>query len=67
LYDDNLRIVTTIREKPGVRIKFEYTIFNEAGKLINEGETLLVFVDKLTGRPCRPPQVFAELLNPYFT
>ncbi len=30
VYDDLLRIVTTIREKPGVRIKFEYEIFNEA-------------------------------------
>lgn len=66
LYDDNLKIVTTIREKPGVRIKFEYDIFNEAGKLINQGETLLVFVDKQTGKPCRPPQVFTALLTPYF-
>lgn len=66
LYDDLLRIQTTIRTKPGVRIKFEYTIFNGAGKLINEGETLLAFVDKKTGRPCRPPAVFEKVLEPYF-
>ncbi len=66
LYDDLLRIVTTIREKPGVRIKFEYEIFNEANKLINQGETLLVFVDKKTGRPRRPPEKFEEVLEPYF-
>ena len=36
-YDEVLRIVTTIREKPTIKIKFEYEIFNEANKLINRG------------------------------
>jgi acyl-CoA thioester hydrolase len=66
VYDDLLRIVTTIREKPGVRIRFEYEIFNEAEKLIHQGETLLVFVDKKSGKPCRPPKVFDQILEPYF-
>lgn len=66
LYDDNLKVVTTIREKPGVRIKFEYDIFNAAGVLIHKGETLLAFVDKTTGRPCRPPEVFMNVVKPYF-
>lgn len=66
LYDDKLTVRVTIREKPTVRIRFEYEIFNTAGKLINKGETLLAFVDKKTGRPCRPPKVFEEVLKPYF-
>ncbi len=66
LYDDHLKIVTTIREKPGVRIRFEYEIFNGEGKLIHQGETTLAFVDKNTGRPCRPPQVFLDVLKLYF-
>jgi acyl-CoA thioester hydrolase len=66
LYDELLTIVTTIREKPTVKIKFEYEIFNEANKLINKGETLLAFVDKNTNRPCRPPQVMAKVLEPFF-
>lgn len=66
LYDDHLKIVTTIREKPGVRIRFEYEIFNGEGKLIHQGETTLAFVDKNTGRPCRPPQVFQDVLKRYF-
>lgn len=65
-YDDNLRIVTTLREKPLMRIRFEYEIFNEADKLIHIGETTLVFVEKLTGKPCKPPQVMATLLEPFF-
>jgi len=66
LYDDLLRIVTTVREKPGVRIRFEYEIYNEAGKLINQGDTLLVFVDKRTGKPRRPPEKFDQILEPFF-
>ena len=66
LYDDEITIVTTLREKPSVRIKFEYALYNGSGKLIHEGETLLAFVDKKTGRPCRPPEVFQKVLQPYF-
>jgi acyl-CoA thioester hydrolase len=66
LYDDRLKIVTTIREKPSVRISFFYQIYNGDEKLIHEGETHLAFVDKKSGRPCRPPQVFMDVLKPYF-
>ena len=66
LYDDNLRIVTIIRNKPGVRIKFEYEISNESGKVLHQGETLLAFVNRNTGRPCRPPDLFNKVLEPYF-
>jgi acyl-CoA thioester hydrolase len=65
-YDELLRIVTTLREKPGVRIKFEYEIFNEENKLIHQGETSLVFVDKITNRPCRPPEAMRKVLDPFF-
>ncbi len=67
LYDDMLKIVTTIREKPGVRIRFEYEISNEEGKVIHEGETLLAFINKENGRPCKPPQDFNKVLEPYFS
>ena len=66
LYDDLLRIVTTIRVKPSVKITFEYEIFNGQDKLIHQGETLLAFVQKNNGRPCRPPEVFQKVLAPYF-
>lgn len=66
LYDDEITIVTTLREKPSVRIRFEYALYNGSGKLIHEGETLLAFVDKKSGRPCRPPEVFQKVLQPYF-
>jgi len=66
LYDDLLRIEVTITEKPSVRITFLCEIFNEAGRLIHRGRTLLAFVNQKTGRPCRPPQAFQNVLAPYF-
>ena len=66
VYDELLKIITTIRTKPGVRIKFEYDIYNENDKLIHQGETLLAFVNRESGRPCRPPGIFDNLLKPFF-
>ena len=66
LYDENLRIVTTLREMPRVRIRFSYEIYNEADVLIHTGETLLAFVNKATGKPCRPPEVMTSLLERFF-
>lgn len=66
-YDEALRIVTTIREKPAVRIQFHYDIYNEENKLIHQGETMLVFVDQRSGRPCKPPEVMMNVLQPFFT
>ncbi|MEO5603207.1 MAG: thioesterase family protein [Cyclobacteriaceae bacterium] len=65
-YDDLLRIVTTLREKPGVKIRFEYEIFNSQNALIHQGETLLVFINKTTNRPCRQPPAMQKVLEPYF-
>jgi acyl-CoA thioester hydrolase len=65
-YDELLRIQTTIREKPGVKITFEYEIYNEADTLINQGNTVLVFIDKTSGRPCRPPEQMQQMLQPFF-
>jgi acyl-CoA thioester hydrolase len=66
-YDELLRIVTTIREKPTVKIKFEYHIYNEENTMIHQGETMLAFVDVKSGRPCRPPEVMVKVLAPFFT
>ncbi|MCU0358335.1 MAG: acyl-CoA thioesterase [Cyclobacteriaceae bacterium] len=66
-YDELLRIVTTIREKPGVRITFHYDIHNEENTLIHQGKTVLAFVDQRTGRPCRPPEAMMRVLEPFFS
>ena len=66
LYDELLKIVVTIPEKPTVRIRFQYEIFNEQNTLIHKGVTLLAFVNRQSGKPCRPPEAFQQVLAPYF-
>lgn len=66
-YDDLLRVVVCIPEKPKVRLTFTYKIYNQDEVLIHTGRTVLVFVDKVSGRPCRMPQRMEEKLDPYFT
>jgi acyl-CoA thioester hydrolase len=65
-YDELLRVVTTIKERPSVRISFHYDIYNEENKLIHQGQTVLAFVDQKTGRPCRPPKAMMDVLEPFF-
>lgn len=65
-YDEVLRIVTTLRKMPSVKVTFEYEIFNEQNKLIHQGTTLLAFIDRQSGRPCRPPQMMQQVLEPFF-
>lgn len=54
-YDDHLLVRTIIPEIPGVRIRFHYEVFNEAGQKLTEAETTLVFVDRESGRPRKAP------------
>lgn len=65
-YDELLTIKVIIKEKPAVRIKFEYEVYNEMGTLLNTGTTQLVFVDISRNRPCKAPDVFMKQMEPYF-
>jgi acyl-CoA thioester hydrolase len=62
-YDDLLTISTRLKEIPTVRISFEYDIHNEAGKLIAQGDTTLIFVNMKSGRPMKAPQYILDLLK----
>ena len=67
-YDDLLTVRLLLRQPPeGARILFEYEIYNEAGQLLTEGHTLMVFVATVTGRPVPIPSNIQELLLPYFS
>lgn len=65
-YDDLLTIKVSIPVRPKARIQFSYEITNQAGKLVNTGNTELVFIKIETGRPTRLPEVMANLLQPFF-
>jgi acyl-CoA thioester hydrolase len=61
-YDDELTVVTTLKEQPGVRIRFDYEILNQ-DKIICHGHSVLAFTARETLKPIRPPQWFAQLVE----
>ena len=66
LYDDLLTIKVMVRDLPTLRIKFDIEIYNEAGTLINVGETTLVYIDATTQKVMPCPPVVVEALKAYF-
>jgi acyl-CoA thioester hydrolase len=65
-YDDLLTLRVILKELPTAQIHFHYEIFNEQNKLLNRGETTLVFVDSQTRRPRRAPKALIVALAKYF-
>lgn len=62
-FDDELKIETLLKEKPGVRIEFRYLIYNQDGELLTEAETTLIFIDMQRNRPIKCPQNILERLG----
>lgn len=65
-YDDRITVRTTIVQLPSVRISFRYEVFDEAGVLLTEATTTLVFVERENMRPCRCPQHLLDAMTSYF-
>ncbi len=65
-YDDELTVKVTVKNMPTKKMEFEYEVFNEQKKLINKGNTTLVFVDMKTGKLINPPKEFTDKLKKYF-
>jgi acyl-CoA thioester hydrolase len=65
-YDDLLTINLALKKMPGMRIIFEYEVFNQEEKLINLGSTTLVFLEKDSGKPIKAPDIILDVLKPYF-
>jgi acyl-CoA thioester hydrolase len=63
-YDDTLTIVTTLREKPLLRIRLEYEVVRE-GELLATGCTVHAFIDR-EGKPVRPPAEVVAAMNTAF-
>ena len=66
-YDEELTIITRVREIPRSRITFEYETYNAKGELLNKAVTELVFVDSGTMKPQRAPQLIVDAAKKYLT
>jgi acyl-CoA thioester hydrolase len=64
LYDDNLTIVTTLTEKPVLRIRLSYEV-RRGDTVLATGQTVHAFIDR-QGKPVRPPARFADRMDEIF-
>lgn len=66
-YDEVLEIRTFIKQKPNVRIYFEYEIYNSLGEKITEASTTLYFFDAEKQKISRCPDFLLKLINEKWT
>lgn len=66
-YDEILEIRTFIKQKPNVRIYFEYEIYNSLGEKITEASTTLYFFDAEKQKISRCPDFLLKLINEKWT
>ena len=62
-YDEILEIHTCVRKVPGVKIEFEYEIYNDSQQKITEASTTLFFLDATTNKVSRCPDFLMELIQ----
>lgn len=63
LYDQKLEIHTFMKKIPGVRIEFEYEIYNENGIKITEASTTLFFLNSETQKVIKCPDFLMKLIE----
>lgn len=61
-YDEILEIHTYIKKIPGVRIEFEYEIYNDSNQKISEAQITLFFLNANTKKVSKCPDFLMELL-----
>lgn len=62
-FDDRLKIETKFSKISGVRIEFEYQIFNQKEELLTQAHTTLIFMDSLKNKPIKCPSYIMEKLE----
>ena len=66
-YDELLEIHTLVKKIPGVRIEFEYEIFNEKREKITEASTTLFFLDAKLNKVVKCPDFLMNLIEKNWT
>ena len=59
-YDDVITIKTALTRPSGIKLIFDYEIFNQLNKLVCKAETTLVFADMKTRKLIRPPKEYQK-------
>ena len=62
-FDDEIKVTTSLRKIPTVRIVFDYELHNQKGDLLTVASTELIFINKTTNRPMKCPDYILERLE----
>jgi len=65
-YDEELTIISILKEMPNKMIRFEHEIKNEKGELINTGIVKLFFIDIKSNSRVSAPAFITNALRSYF-
>lgn len=65
LFDERLKLKTTIPKLPSAKQIFEYEVFNARDELICTGKSVHTFMNK-QNKAIRPPRKLVKMLRPYF-
>ena len=63
LYDELLEIHTFIKKIPGVRVEFDYEIYNGSKHKITEAKTTLFFLDSSKNKVVKCPDFLMEIIK----
>ena len=63
LYDEVIKVKTTLLKLPSVKIEFDYEVFNESGDILVTANTVLAFINMKTKRPMKCPDYILEKLG----
>ncbi|WP_223033233.1 acyl-CoA thioesterase [Hanstruepera marina] len=63
LYDEVIKVKTSLSKRPSVKIEFDYEIYNELGELLVTANTVLAFINMETKRPMKCPDYILEKLD----
>lgn len=66
-YDENIEIVTILREMPSKMVTFETELINPNGEIVHTASVRLAFVSGETKKVIEVPDVLKRTLEPYFT
>ncbi|HZZ20360.1 MAG TPA: thioesterase family protein [Opitutaceae bacterium] len=64
IYDDTIEVITTLAEKPLLRIRLEYEV-RRGSELLATGSSTHAFVDR-QGKPVRPPTWASDMIAKAF-
>lgn len=63
LYDEILEIHTFIKKIPGVRVEFDYEIYNSSKEKITEASTTLFFLNAQTNKVVKCPDFLMKIIE----